>query len=725
MKEDEKYVHDLAFLCRTAMGFLELSPDDDIYELIAKRLYELADNCIVLVNSFDAASDIMTVRAAFGIGEKTQGLLKILGRHPVGISLQISEEAKLGLSTAKLEQVLGGLYEFSFRRVPKAVCDAIEKLLNLGDIYAVGFFWKGQLYGSASLLVRAGTDLEDKELIETFVKQASIALQRWHAEDSLKKTRNELEMRVEERTRELAKANEQLRAEIVERKRGEETLRESEGKYRTIFETTGTATVIIEEDTTISLANTEFEKLSGYSKKEIEGKKSWTEFVAREDLDGMKEHHRLRRIDPDAAPKKYEFQFIDRKGNVKDILLSVDIISETKKSVASLLDITERKRAEEQLRESEERYRELADFLPQTVFEFDERGNFTFANRHGFQTFGYTSEDFDKGLSALQMLVPEDRDRAKENIQKVLSGEESGGAEYTALRKDGSTFSAVIYSAAIIHGNKPVGLRGFVIDITEWKRMEQKLIELYQVEKRQREELEEEQKVRGLFMKILAHELRTPLTPLIASAELMKDIAAYDPKSREYRLADLVLNGAQTLASRLDELLDLSHFAVGAFTIKPEPLDIKVLLKKIASQYQRLIEEKKQSIILDTPQSLPVIEADRSRLEQVLINLLSNATKFSPEDSSITVRAKAEGSELVVEVEDRGTGLSEEEQERVFKPYHRVEQDRQRFAGLGLGLAVSKQIVEAHGGRIWVESQLGSGSTFSFSLPVKGQEPMR
>jgi len=564
--------------------------------------------------------------------------------------------------------------------------------------------------------------LRNQSIVEIFVKQASVALQRWLVEQALQKAHDELEIRVEERTRQLAKVNEQLRAEIDERKRGEETLRESEGRYRTIFETTGTATVIIEEDTTISLANTEFEKLCGYSKKEIEGKKSWTEFVAKEDLDRMKEHHRLRRIEPDAAPKEYEFQFIDRKGNVKGILLSVDVISGTKKSVASLLDITERKRAEEQLRESEERYRELADFLPQTVFEFDERGNFTFANRHAFQTFGYTLEDFDKGLNTLQMIVPEDRDRAKENIQKVLSGEELGGNEYTALRKDGSTFPAVIYSAAIIHGNKPVGLRGFIIDITERKRMEKELRELYEVEKEQREELQEEQKARGLFVNTLAHELRTPLTPLIVSAELMKDSVAYDPKCREYRLADLMLHGAKTLASRLDELLDLARFSIGAFTVKPEPLDIKALLEKTASQYQGLVEEKKQSLILDIPQSLPIIEADRSRLEQVLINLLSNAIKFNTEEGNITMRASAEGSELVVEVEDQGSGLSEEEQERVFKPYHRVEQDRQRFVGLGLGLAVSKQIVEAHGGRIWVESQWGSGSTFGFSLPIKRQE---
>jgi len=143
--------------------------------------------------------------------------------------------------------------------------------------------------------------------------------------------------------------------DITQRKRAEEALRESENKYRTIFETTGTATVIIEEDTTISLVNREFEKLSGYSKEELKGKKSWTEFVVKDDLERMKEYHRLRRIDPDAAPKKYEFRFIDRQGNIRNIFLSVDMIPETKKSVASLLDITECKRIEKKLRQSIER----------------------------------------------------------------------------------------------------------------------------------------------------------------------------------------------------------------------------------------------------------------------------------------------------------------------------------------------------------------------------------
>jgi len=141
----------------------------------------------------------------------------------------------------------------------------------------------------------------------------------------------------------------ELEKSETERKRVEKALRESEEKYRTIFETTGTATVIIEEDTTLSLVNTEFERLSGYSRKELEGKKSWTAFVVKDDLDRMKEYHRLRRIAPSAAPKNYEFRFIDRQGNLKDIFLTVATIPGTKQSIASLLDITERKRAKERI----------------------------------------------------------------------------------------------------------------------------------------------------------------------------------------------------------------------------------------------------------------------------------------------------------------------------------------------------------------------------------------
>lgn len=145
-----------------------------------------------------------------------------------------------------------------------------------------------------------------------------------------------------------------------------EALKESEKLYRSIFENTGAASIIFEDDMVISLANRECEKLSGYSKEEVEGRKKWPEFILKDDLAKMIEYHKLRSVNPDSAPKNYEFRFVNRAGDIRDILLTVDVIPGTKKRVASLLDITMRKKAEEALKRNEKelkkRVQELEEF---------------------------------------------------------------------------------------------------------------------------------------------------------------------------------------------------------------------------------------------------------------------------------------------------------------------------------------------------------------------------
>ena len=168
------------------------------------------------------------------------------------------------------------------------------------------------------------------------------------SDEEIRKNRDYLEELVSERSAQVVKINEQLKQQITERKKAEEALQQSEDRYRTIFESTGTATITSDEDMTILMVNLEFENLSGYSKKEIEGKKSWTEFVLKDDLERLKEYHTLRRVDPAAAPRNHEFRFLDRHGNIRHIFATAAMIPGTKKGVASFSDITENKRAEEE-----------------------------------------------------------------------------------------------------------------------------------------------------------------------------------------------------------------------------------------------------------------------------------------------------------------------------------------------------------------------------------------
>ena len=172
-----------------------------------------------------------------------------------------------------------------------------------------------------------------------------------------------------------------LGRDITDRILAERARRESEEHYRTVFQTTGTATIIVESDETISLANSTFEDLSGFSKEEIEGKKGWTEFVNKDDLEPIREFHRACKDDPGAGPANFEFEFVDRYGNLNNILVIIAMIPGTEKSVVSLLNITDRKRAEEALRRShaqlefrvQQRTAELAEANMQLTREIEER----------------------------------------------------------------------------------------------------------------------------------------------------------------------------------------------------------------------------------------------------------------------------------------------------------------------------------------------------------------
>ena len=219
------------------------------------------------------------------------------------------------------------------------------------------------------------------------------------------------------------------------------------------------------------------------------------------------------------------------------------------------------------------------------------------------------------------------------------------------------------------------------------------------------------------FIDTLSHELKTPLTSIIAAAGLLgEELEKIDDKSTQ-KLIQTIIHNSNTLEKRLAELLDTVKTGSGKIQMQFEPIDMKSIVLGTCVQITPLVQGKGQKLTTDLPASLPLIHGDGPRLEQVLLNLMTNAVKFTPQGGSICIKVREQESGLMVAVKDNGIGIAKEEQPRLFKPYSRIAADRQRQPGLGLGLALSKQVVELHGGRIWVESDSGSGSTFSFFLP--------
>lgn len=199
MKEKERqYFRDLAFLSKTAMELVEFTSNKDIYCYVGEQIRQLFPQSIVIINSFNEVTDLFRIRAMLGVGKLTSRLLKVLRREPVGMTFPINDQARKGLSKGELAKVPGGLYELTLNQIPESVCNVLEKLLGIDDVYAISFIWKGELCGSAAILMRKGTEPKNPKLIETFVRQASVTLQRLQTEDQIKASLKEKEVLLRE-----------------------------------------------------------------------------------------------------------------------------------------------------------------------------------------------------------------------------------------------------------------------------------------------------------------------------------------------------------------------------------------------------------------------------------------------------------------------------------------------------------------------------------------------
>ncbi|MFC1939787.1 ATP-binding protein [Chloroflexota bacterium] len=245
---------------------------------------------------------------------------------------------------------------------------------------------------------------------------------------------------------------------------------------------------------------------------------------------------------------------------------------------------------------------------------------------------------------------------------------------------------------------------------------------LFDSERNLAERLRKQDEQKTEFLHNVAHELKTPLTSIIASSEILDEEQVPSDEFRK-RLVTNIKNSADSMDKRVSELLDLARIQAGNLELKKETVDTKEFLSNIALQLHSIFSEKSQTLKLEIADSLPKINADKNRLEQIVFNLLTNASKFSPISGNVILRAKEDNGQLIVEVEDSAPAISQEDKERIFEPYYRGEDSnkRERFPGLGLGLSIAKHLVGLHQGKIWLESKAIKGNNFTFSLPVLDQ----
>jgi len=476
--------------------------------------------------------------------------------------------------------------------------------------------------------------------------------------------------------------------DITERKRAEEKLSQSEERYRTVFENTGTAMCILEEDKTISMVNKRFEELSGYSWKELEGKK-WTELVTKDSLERMKRYHEARRKKGGKAPTHYPLDFVNKKRQIKNGMLTINLIPGTKKSVASILDITEQNKAEEALREAEKKYRKTILKANIGIIGYDAKGKVKVLNPKMWQMTGFKRKEIPTLRDWFKKLYPnkEERYKIRDKWFKRMSEEgevKEGHAIITT--KDGKRRNFLFNGVRLESGD----FIAFAEDITERKEAEEKLDEMMNEVVTINEKL-------GVVGRLTRHDARNKLSVIANNVYLAKQKLAANHSSLEY------LGGIESAIDQMEKLFD--------FARTYEMLGVEELsymnVEKNVDEATMLFSGLDGAKLVNECKGLTVM-AD-SLLRQLFYNLIDDTLKHGEKVSQIRVYYEEGEDQLKLVYEDDGVGIPEDEKEKIFKEGY--------GKNTGYGLYLITKICEAYGWTIRETGVPGKGAQFTMTIP--------
>jgi len=504
--------------------------------------------------------------------------------------------------------------------------------------------------------------------------------------------------------------------DITERRRAEEAVRESEARFRALVENSADGLAVIRPDGTIAYLGPSNDRILGYGPGENAPARTIFDYIHPDDHPRLRDTFARVLAEPGSVIVS-DYRCLHKDGTWRTIETTSQNMSHIPSVggvVVNFRDITERRRAEEALRQREEQLRMIFENVNDVIIRVDERGVVTDCNRRLKDVFGYEPEEvIGKRFNDFPFVDPSFMANLIEEFSKAIATRRTVLLTFEARRKDGRPIFLEASTSRISAPGGGEGALTLIRDTTERRRAEER--------EREAEKLRELDRMRTELLANVSHELRTPLTTIKGYASMLADyIENLKPEERREYLATIE-RSADRLNELVESLLDMSRLESGMLRMNRKPNDIGPVLRQAVEEVR--VRSPKHMFVLSIPSDLPIVSFDARRIRQVVDNLLDNAVKYSREGTTVTVGVSRSDSELSVLVSDQGIGIPAHELERVFDRMYRIKTPQTaRTSGMGLGLAIAKGIVEAHGGRIWMESTEGRGSTCFFTLPLGTEE---
>ena len=537
------------------------------------------------------------------------------------------------------------------------------------------------------------------------------------SERILRDAHHRLEQRVADRTVELSQANAGLQHEVNQRRTAERELTRQRDFNAKVLQTVGTLVVVLDPEGRIISFNRACQECSGYSFEEVRGRHVWEMLVPSDESELVR--RALVRISLSGTAPVVENHWRHRDGQKRLIAWSSSSLrgedGQVEYIIAAGLDITDHKRAEEQLRLSEAKYRSTFEMAACVITSIDATGMILDCNRRVKALLGYAPEEV-VGRRMDDFIHPDDVDRAYDVTDDVIAqGLCYTDEQYRLVCKNGQIIDVKVkVSAQRDHEGQFLRSICLIEDITEQKRFEQEL-------RAARDAAEAASRAKSEFLANLSHEIRTPMNGIIGMTELTLDTELSD-EQREHLL--LVRQSGQALLTLINDILDFSKMEAGKLEIHSAPLALRAWLDATLAPLALQAGAKGLSLHREVDLAVPdALAGDSARLRQVLVNLVHNAVKFT-EAGRIDVRVSLDGSGddravLHFAVSDSGIGIESDKQQKIFEAFQQADGSTTRkYGGTGLGLAICSQLVGLMGGRIWVQSQPAEGSVFHFTASL-------